>query len=150
MQMLCAGVLLGVAGLALGEGSHVHPGNVSAASLAAFAFLIVFGSIIAFTAYAWLLNNAGTTLLSTYAYVNPAVAVFLGWALVGEHVGGKEIAAGIVIISSIALLVFGRAPRLAAEPTAESLAPYIRRQHARVVEFPRAAPQLSDLRRIAA
>lgn len=150
MQMLCAGFLLAVAGLALGEGSRVHPGAVSSASLAAVAFLIVFGSLVAFTAYAWLLNNAPTNLLSTYAYVNPAVAVFLGWALIGEHVGSKEIAAGIVILSSIALLVFGRDARTVAEPTAESLAPYIRRQDARVVEFPRAAPPLSDLRRISA
>ena len=150
MQMLCAGFLLAVAGLAMGEGSRVHPGAVSSASLAAVAFLIVFGSLVAFTAYAWLLNNAPTNLLSTYAYVNPAVAVFLGWALIGEHVGSKEIAAGIVILSSIALLVFGRDARTVAEPTAESLAPYIRRQDARVVEFPRAAPRLADLRRISA
>ena len=150
MQMLCAGVLLAVAGLAMGEGSRVHPGAVSSASLAALAFLIVFGSLVAFTAYAWLLKNASTTLLSTYAYVNPVVAVFLGWALVGEHVGPKEIAAGVVIVSSIGLLVFGRDTPVVAEPTAESLAPYIRRQHAQVVQFPRAAPQLSDLRRIAA
>jgi drug/metabolite transporter (DMT)-like permease len=150
MQMLCAGVLLGIAGLAMGEGSRVHLGQVSSASLAAVAFLIVFGSLVAFTAYAWLLKNASTTLLSTYAYVNPAVAVFLGWALVGEHVGSKEIAAGVVILSSVGLLVFGRQSRIDAEPTAESLEPYIRRQDAQVVEFPRAVPQLSDLRRIAA
>jgi drug/metabolite transporter (DMT)-like permease len=150
MQMLCAGVLLAVVGLALGEGSRVHPGAVSAASLAAVAFLVVFGSLVAFTTYAWLLKNASTTLLSTYAYVNPAVAVFLGWALVGERVGSKEIAAGIVILSSVALLVFGRAARVVAEPTAESLTPYIRRQDARVVEFPRAVPRLADLRRISA
>jgi drug/metabolite transporter (DMT)-like permease len=150
MQMLSAGVLLGVAGLAMGEGSRVHLGAMSSASLAAFAFLIVFGSLVAFTVYAWLLKNASTTLLSTYAYVNPAVAVFLGWALVGEHVGSKEIAAGIVILSSVALLVFGRAARTDAEPTSESLAPYIRRQDARVVDFPRDVPRLSDLRRIAA
>ena len=150
MQMLSAGVLLGVAGLAMGEGSRVHLGGMSSASLAAFAFLIVFGSLVAFTVYAWLLKNASTTLLSTYAYVNPAVAVFLGWALVGEHVGSKEIAAGVVILSSVALLVFGRGARTDAEPTSESLAPYIRRQDARVVEFPRDVPRLSDLRRIAA
>jgi hypothetical protein len=82
--------------------------------------------------------------------VNPAVAVFLGWALVGEHVGSKEIAAGIVILSSIGLLVFGRDTRVVAEPTAESLAPYIRRQHAQVVDFPRAVPRLAELRRISA
>jgi drug/metabolite transporter (DMT)-like permease len=150
MQMLCAGVMLAVVGLAMGEGSRVHLAAVSAASLAAVAFLIVFGSLVAFTAYAWLLNNASSSLLSTYAYVNPAVAVFLGWALVGEHVGSKEIAAGLVIISSIGLLVFGREAHVDAEPTAESLEPYIRRQDAQVVDFPRDVPRLSDLRRIAA
>ena len=150
MQMLCAGVFLAVAGLAMGEGSRVHFGAISDASLAALAFLIVFGSLVAFTAYAWLLQNASTSLLSTYAYVNPAVAVFLGWALVGEHVGTKELVAGGIILSSIALLVFGRDARVVAEPTAESLAPYIRRQDARVLEFPRSAPRLADLRRIAA
>jgi drug/metabolite transporter (DMT)-like permease len=146
MQMLCGGAMLGVAGLAAGEGSQIHPAAISAASLAAVAFLIVFGSVVAYTAYAWLLKSAPSSLVSTYAYVNPAVAVFLGWALVGEHVGGKEIAAGAVILSSVALLVFGRDPQVAAEPIGESLEPYIRRQDARLVEFPRSTPQLAELR----
>jgi drug/metabolite transporter (DMT)-like permease len=150
MQLLSAGVLLGIAGLAVGEGSRVHPGSVSLASFAAFLFLIVFSSIVAFTVYGWLLQNASTSLASTYAYVNPAVAVFLGWAVLGEHVGSKEIASGVVILASVAMIVFGRGARVVAEPTAESLAPYIRRQDARLVEFPRAAPRLVDLRRIAA
>ncbi|HVA29969.1 MAG TPA: EamA family transporter [Gaiellaceae bacterium] len=149
LQMLCAGGLLAVAGIATGELSRVHPGRISAASLGAVAFLIVFGSLLAFTAYAWLLKNAPSSLLSTYAYVNPAVAVFLGWALVGERVGGKELAAGLVILSSVALLVFGRGPRAAAEPIAESLAPYIRRKDAQILEFPRPVPRLSELPRIA-
>jgi drug/metabolite transporter (DMT)-like permease len=89
MQMLCAGAALGVLGLASGE--RVHVSEVSGASLAALALLIVFGSLIAFTAYFWLLQHASSTLLSTYAYVNPVVAVFLGWAFVGERVGGREI-----------------------------------------------------------
>jgi drug/metabolite transporter (DMT)-like permease len=150
MQMLTAGVGLAVAGLAMGEGSRVHLASISAASLAAVGFLIVFGSLVAFTAYAWLLKNASSSLLSTYAYVNPAVAVFLGWAIVGERVGMKELVAGGIILSSIVLLVFGRAARVVAEPTAESLAPYIRRQDAQIVAFPRSAPRLQDLRRIAA
>ncbi len=150
LQMLCAGVLLAGAGIAMGELSRVHLSRISAASLGAVGFLIVFGSLVAFTAYAWLLKNASSSLLSTYAYVNPAVAVFLGWALVGEHVGGKEVAAGLVILSSIILLVFGRGPRAAAEPIAESLAPYIRRKDAQIVEFPRPVPQLAELRRIVA
>jgi drug/metabolite transporter (DMT)-like permease len=150
LQMLCAGVLLAVAGIAMGELSRVHLGRISAASLGALGFLIVFGSLVAFTAYAWLLKNASSSLLSTYAYVNPAVAVFLGWAFAGEHVGSKEVASGLVILSSIALLVFGRAPRSAAEPVAESLAPYIRRKEAQTVEFPRPVPRLAELRRMAA
>jgi drug/metabolite transporter (DMT)-like permease len=150
LQMLSAGVLLAVVGISMGELSRVHLGAISAASLGAVGFLIVFGSLVAFTAYAWLLKNASSSLLSTYAYVNPAVAVFLGWAFAGEHVGPRELGAGVVILSSIALLVFGREPRAAAEPIAESLGPYIRRKEAQVVEFPRPAPQLAELRRIAA
>src|SRR5690349_1798490 len=126
MQMLCAGVMLGVVGIARGE--RIHPGGISAASLAAVAFLVVFGSLIAFTAYGWLLKHAPTTLLSTYAYVNPAVAVFLGWAFAGEHVGGREISAGLVILSSVAMLVFAREPKEGPAPIAEALPSYIREQ----------------------
>jgi drug/metabolite transporter (DMT)-like permease len=112
MQMLCAAVLLGVAGTAMGEVGRVHPSGVSAGSLAAFAFLVVFGSIVAFTAYGWLLRSgASSVLVSTYAYVNPAVAVFLGWVFVGEAVGGRELAAGAVILASVGMLVLARAPR---------------------------------------
>ena len=100
MQMLCAGVGLAVVGIAMGELGRVHPSAVSGASLAAVVFLIVFGSLIAFTAYGWLLKNASTPLLSTYAYVNPGVALLLGWAFAGERVGGRELAAGLVILSS--------------------------------------------------
>jgi drug/metabolite transporter (DMT)-like permease len=112
MQMLCAGGMLALVGIGRGELGQVHLAAISAASLAALLFLIVFGSLIAFTAYGWLLKNAPTRLLSTHAYVNPAVALLLGWAFVGEHVGGREIAAGLVILSSIGLLAFARAPRV--------------------------------------
>ena len=149
MQMLCAGVLLAGAGIGTGELSRVRLDAVSPASLGALAFLVVFGSIVAFSAYGWLLKNASTPLLSTYAYVNPAVAIFLGWAFAGEHVGGKELAAGLVILTSIALLVFRREPRAAAEPTAESLAPYIRAKEAQLLEQ-RPAPSLAELHRVAA
>jgi drug/metabolite transporter (DMT)-like permease len=128
MQMLCAGVGLAVVGIAMGELGRVHPSAVSGASVAAVAFLIVFGSLIAFTAYGWLLKNASTPLLSTYAYVNPGVAMFLGWAFAGEHVGGRELAAGLVILSSIALLALSRDARRAPVPVA---------QEAEVIEFPR-------------
>ena len=146
MQMLCAGAMLGVVGIARGE--RVDFGAISAASLAAVAFLIVFGSLIAFTAYGWLLKHAPTTLLSTYAYVNPAVAVFLGWGLAGEHVGGREISAGLVILSSVAMLVFAREPQEGPAPIAEALPSYIREQEARRAPMP-TVPRLVDLHRIA-
>ena len=98
--MLCAAALLGVTGAAMGELGRIHPAAISAGSAAAFAFLVVFGSIVAFTAYGWLLRSgASSVLVSTYAYVNPAVAVLLGWAFAGEAVGGRELAAGAVIVS---------------------------------------------------
>jgi drug/metabolite transporter (DMT)-like permease len=150
MQMLCAGVLLGVAGVLHGELARVDLGAISATSLAAFAFLVVFGSIIAFSAYAWLLDRVQGPLLSTYAYVNPAVAVTLGWAFAGEQIGGKEIAAGLVILSSVGLLAFSREPKPRPEPIAESLPGYIRAKDAQVVEFPRPAPRLAELHRISA
>jgi drug/metabolite transporter (DMT)-like permease len=113
MQMLAAAALLAVAGAALGEVGRVHPSAITAGSLGAFAFLVVFGSIVAFTAYGWLLKSgASSVLVSTYAYVNPAVAVLLGWLFAGEAVSGREIAAGAVILASVGMLVLARAPRV--------------------------------------
>jgi drug/metabolite transporter (DMT)-like permease len=112
MQMLCAAALLAVAGTAMGEVSHVHPAAISAGSAAAFGFLVVFGSIVAFTAYGWLLRSgAPSVLVSTYAYVNPAVAVLLGWAIAGEAVGRRELAAGAVVVASVGMLVLARKPQ---------------------------------------
>jgi drug/metabolite transporter (DMT)-like permease len=145
MQMLTAGFGLAAVSAVSGERVTAAPG---AASLGAFAFLVVFGSLLAFTAYGWLLRNAPSPLVSTYAYVNPAVAVFLGWLLVGEHVGGREIAAGLVILSSVALLAIRHERRAAPEPVAEALRPYIRRQEARLTDF-RGAPRLHECPRAA-
>ncbi len=112
MQMLCAAALLAVAGAAMGEVGQVHPAAISAGSAAAFGFLVVFGSIVAFTAYGWLLRSgAPSVLVSTYAYVNPAIAVLLGWAFAGEAVGRRELAAGAVVVASVGMLVLARAPR---------------------------------------
>ena len=149
MQMLCGGVMLGVAGIASGEVSQVRLAAISPASLAAFACLVVFGSIGAFTAFGWLVRNVSIPVLSTYSYVNPAVAVALGWLVMGEHVGGKEIAAGLVILASVGLLFFAHEPEPDAEPTAESLPHYIRGKDAQAVGL-RSVPRLADLRRIPA
>jgi drug/metabolite transporter (DMT)-like permease len=150
MQMLAAAALLAVTGAAMGEVGRVHPGAMSLGSLGAFGFLVVFGSIVAFTAYGWLLQSgASSVLVSTYAYVNPGVAVLLGWLFAGEAVGGREIAAGVVILASVGMLVLSRAPHEDVEPTAETIGPYIRRKEAQDRPMPRSAPQLVDLRRIA-
>jgi drug/metabolite transporter (DMT)-like permease len=96
----------------MGEVSHVHPAAISVGSAAAFGFLVVFGSIVAFTAYGWLLRSgAPSVLVSTYAYVNPAVAVLLGWAIAGEAVGRRELAAGAVVVASVGMLVLARKPQ---------------------------------------
>jgi drug/metabolite transporter (DMT)-like permease len=152
MQMLCAGTFLAVAGAASGELGRIHPAAISVSSAAAFGFLVVFGSIVAFTAYGWLLRSgAPSVLVSTYAYVNPAIAVLLGWLFAGEAVGGRELAAGAVIIASVGMLVLGREPRDRdeVEPLPETVEPYLRHKEAQERPFPPAAPELADLRRMA-
>ena len=119
-QMLAGGLVLTVAAVATGELSEVS--SVSARSFAGWLWLVVFGSIVAFSAYGWLLRVAPVSLVATYAFVNPIVAVFLGWLLLGETIGTREIVAGGVIVIGVALIVLGttRAPR--PEPAPE-LAP---------------------------
>jgi drug/metabolite transporter (DMT)-like permease len=116
MQMLCAGVMLGIAGAGSGELGRVHLAAFSPASLGALAYLVVFGSLLAFTAYGWLLKHASTPVLSTYAYVNPAVAVFLGWLFAGEQLGSRELVSGFVVLTSVMLLLFAREPDREPEP----------------------------------
>jgi drug/metabolite transporter (DMT)-like permease len=124
MQMLCGAALLAVAGVASGELSQVHPSAVSAGSLGAFAYLIVIGSIGAYTAYSWLLQSGtSSVVVSTYAYVNPAIAVVLGWMFVGETVGSREVAAGAVILASVGMLMLGRAPRAKRAPRPSAARP---------------------------
>jgi drug/metabolite transporter (DMT)-like permease len=153
MQMLCAAALLAVAGLGMGELGRVHPAAISAASVAAFGFLVVFGSIVAFTAYGWLLRSgAPSVLVSTYAYVNPAIAVLLGWALAGDAVGGRELAAGAIIVSSVGMLVLSRHGRDEHEKAPllpETVGPYLRQKEAQERPLLSPAPRLADLRRIA-
>jgi drug/metabolite transporter (DMT)-like permease len=152
MQMLCAAGLLGVTGAAMGEFGRVHPGTISAGSIAAFGYLVLFGSIVAFTAYGWLLRSgAPTVVISTYAYINPAVAVLLGWLFAGEAVGGRELAAGAVVVASVGMLVLARQPHEHddAELLPETVGPYLRRKEEQERPFPSPTPRLADLRRMA-
>ena len=108
MQMITGGALLLFAGIARGEISRFHPSSVQATSLAAWLYLVTAGSLLGFTAYAWLIRVARTSLVGTYAYVNPVVAVFLGWILLNERVTIRTLFAGAIIVAGVALIVTSR------------------------------------------
>jgi drug/metabolite transporter (DMT)-like permease len=114
MEMLAGGVLLGLAGLATGDLGRLHVDAISGKSMVAVAYLIVAGSLIGFSAYAWLIRNARTSLVSTYAYVNPVVAVLLGAAFASEPITLRTLVAGGVILAGVALIVARPAQRPAA------------------------------------
>jgi drug/metabolite transporter (DMT)-like permease len=105
VQMACGGVTMLVAGLALGEAADVHPDRFSTDSLLAFAYLIFVGSLIAYTAYVWLLQHAPISKVATYAYVNPVIAIFLGWSILSEKVTATTLAGAAVIVCSVAATV---------------------------------------------
>jgi drug/metabolite transporter (DMT)-like permease len=104
MQMLCGGTLLLLAGLITSEWTSLNLAAASLRSSLAFAYLFIFGSLIAFSAYVWLLRVTTPARVSTYAYVNPVVAVFLGWLLAGEIVTLRMILAAAVIIAGVVLI----------------------------------------------
>jgi drug/metabolite transporter (DMT)-like permease len=105
MQMIGGGVLLWLVGLALGEGSRLDLTAVSPRSILSLGYLVVFGSLLGFSAYVWLLRATTPARVSTYAYVNPVVAVFLGWAFAGEAVTLRVALATIAIVASVALII---------------------------------------------
>jgi drug/metabolite transporter (DMT)-like permease len=106
MQMFCGGVFMVIAGSLKGEWADFQPAQVSYASIVALVYLIIFGSMIGFSAYSWLVRVAPPSKVSTYAYVNPVIAVFLGWAMGGEKlqwyalVGAAAIVLSVIIITS--------------------------------------------------
>jgi drug/metabolite transporter (DMT)-like permease len=85
---------------------------VTPQSWLAFSYLVVVGSIIAFPVYVWLLEHSTPSKVSTYAYVNPVVAVFLGWAVIGEPLNFRIILAASVIIGAVAIITIGKAKAL--------------------------------------
>ena len=107
MQMLSGGVLLFVAGTLRGELGQLQRPTISLVE--ALAYLILIGSLIGFTAYSWLLRNARMSLVGTYAFVNPVVAVLLGWAFNHETLSLRTVAAGAVIVAGVALIVLAPA-----------------------------------------
>jgi drug/metabolite transporter (DMT)-like permease len=111
IEMLAAGGALTVLALISGEPGRIH---VTGRSVTALAYLIVFGSIVAYTAYAWLLDHVAPRVAGTYAFVNPVVAVFLGARLLGEPIGPRELIATAMIAVGVGLIVL--APPVTAKP----------------------------------
>ena len=118
MEMLVGGALLMLVSLVAGEWSRVDLSHASAVSLLALLYLVVFGSLIAFSAYIWLLKAVTPSRAATYAYVNPVVAVFLGWAFAGEPVSGRTLIAAAIIIGAVAIITTSRTRVPAVEPEA--------------------------------
>jgi drug/metabolite transporter (DMT)-like permease len=104
-QMLLGGAALTVVGLAHGDGDRLDVSAVPAAGWWALAYLVVVGSLIAYTAYFWLLSHAPLQLVSTYAYVNPVVAVILGWLLLGEQVTVPVVAGGALAVAGVVIVI---------------------------------------------
>ncbi|MEO8197049.1 MAG: EamA family transporter [Thermoanaerobaculia bacterium] len=113
-QMLAGGALLFLIGGAAGEWTAFEPAKVTAPALWAFAYLVTFGSIVAFMAYAYLLRNAQPTVVSTYAFVNPIVAVLLGWWVVDEPVSGRIVLAAALILAALVAILYDEPKREAA------------------------------------
>jgi len=105
MHMISGGGVLVLAGLLAGEWGRVDLASVTWKSWMAYAYLLIFASLITFPAYIWLLQKVRAARVAVYAYVNPVVAVFLGWAVGGESLDGRTLLAAVVIIGAVVLVV---------------------------------------------
>jgi drug/metabolite transporter (DMT)-like permease len=105
-EIVGAAVLLLVGGLS-GEFSQLHLADITARSAWSLLYLIIFGSIVAFTAYTWLLDHCSPTLVSTHTYANPIIAVLLGWLWAGEVINGRVVAAGLLTLVAVFLISRG-------------------------------------------
>ena len=113
-QMLAGGVFLTLTAAALGEFRNFHPAAVSREAWLALLYLIVAGSVIAFTAYLWLIHHESPTKVGTYAYVNPVVAVMVGYFLGGEALGLRTILGTVLVLISVVVITTTRAKKPAA------------------------------------
>jgi drug/metabolite transporter (DMT)-like permease len=122
LEMLCGGIILCVVAAALGEWGQVRFAALSAVSVGAFAYLVVAGSLLGYTAYTFLLRSVSPRAVSSYAYVNPLVAVALGWAVLGEPITPVMLVAAALIVVAVAVLLGGsrgRAGEGLPQPSAE-------------------------------
>jgi drug/metabolite transporter (DMT)-like permease len=120
LQMLSGALVLGAAGIVTGEFARFDPAAVTSDSLVALAYLTLVGSLVAFTAYAWVLRHAPLPLIATYAFVNPVVAVALGAIVLNETVTPIQVVAGAVIVVGVALIIVSRSRMSGAEDAAPS------------------------------
>ncbi|MBT2471135.1 EamA family transporter [Streptomyces sp. ISL-66] len=104
-QMLAGGAGGIVVGLCRGEQHGLDPGSYSTASWLALGYLVLFGSLVAFTAYVWLLRAAPLSLVATYAYVNPVVAVTLGWLILDEALTWPIVLGGAIVVAAVSVIV---------------------------------------------
>ena len=115
LQMLLGGFMMFVIGIARGEAAGFHAEMLTLRSVGAWSYLVCAGSLIAFPAYVYLLKHSTPARVSTYAYVNPVVAVFLGWLILGEPVTPRTLVASAIIIAAVAIITVQRS-RTAKKP----------------------------------
>lgn len=123
LQMLTAGVVLAIVAAPLGEYASFRAEQASQASLVALAYLILFGSLAGFSAYTWLLQHAPVSLVATYAYVNPVIAVLLGTLFLREPVTPTMVGGAALILAAVAFIASRSAMRSSPAPRPASLAP---------------------------
>jgi drug/metabolite transporter (DMT)-like permease len=119
LEMLCGGVGLYVVGTVSGEWGRVNLGGITWLSLAGLLYLIIFGSLVGFASYTWLLRNASTSLVSTYAYVNPMVAIIIGNLLAQEPFTPRVVIAATVIIGAVVIITLTQPAKAEAETSIE-------------------------------
>lgn len=123
-QMLAGGLFLLAAALPLGDYARMHPAGVSTASVVSLGYLVVFGSLLAFSAYTWLLQHAPVSVVATYAYVNPVIAVLLGTLVLREPVTPTMIGGAALILAAVAFIVSRSATtRASAAPARATIGP---------------------------
>jgi drug/metabolite transporter (DMT)-like permease len=121
-QMFLGGVFLAIAAAALGEFRGFSTRSVSGAVWLSLAYLVVVGSVIGFTAYLWLIHHESPTKVGTYAYVNPVVAVLIGYFMGGEALGSRTILGTLLVLTSVVVITMSKAKKAAAASPADGVA----------------------------
>lgn len=111
IQMMTGGFLLLVFAAFNGEFNRFHPSALTGQSLWSMVYLILFGSVVAYTSYIWLMKNVNPTWVSTYAFVNPVVAVVLGWSIGGETLQGTALISAMVILAAVIIITMSQRKR---------------------------------------